>query len=74
MSDLTPLYFLGGIVAFWVITFFVALSMSRGAMRGVGEPVAEELAGVDLASANGNAPTAKLVGSASGPKTKDGAH
>lgn len=72
MPDLMPLYILGGIVLFWVIMFFVALYMSRGALQGVGEPLAEERAPVDLASANGNSPSTKTA--AARPKAKGGAH
>lgn len=42
------------VVLFWAIIFFVAVALTRRALRGVGEPLANETEETQPASANGH--------------------
>jgi hypothetical protein len=42
------------VVLFWAIIFVIAVMMTRGALRGVGEPLATETEETQPASANGH--------------------
>lgn len=51
------IYFL--VVLFWAIIFFIAVTLTRRALRGVGEPLATEAEDTQPASANGHVESAQ---------------
>lgn len=56
--DWRPLIILGAIVGFWLIVFFVAVFMTRNALRGVGELPVDDAAAHEAPSPNGHIPAA----------------
>lgn len=52
------LVYLAVIVGFWLIVFFVALFLTRRALRGVGELTVDDTAAHTPPSANGHIPNA----------------
>lgn len=51
----------GSVVLFWIIIFFVAVTLARRALHGVGEPLAVEKEDIQADSVNGHIPDAETA-------------